>query len=307
MRLGICCVYFYGPDSEWLLDLHLQYLRYTLRGYDYTVYASANRLQPELRERLAREDRLEIVPLPIYDGAGAAEHAFYMDLLLQHALKAGCTHMATLDSDSFPILPGWPDSLVHQMRGLRVAAVSRSENRDTHLPHPCGCFMERSFLIDLKPRMRPKEHEMSDFLKATGQRSDTGIGFGYSLWKAKEPWLKLERTNCANPRSLMAGIYGGMFFHLGASSRRLTYWIDYQRLPSLRLGALLKKLPLGERVATFLENRYEASNRRAFDRIVSALKLDQRSYMDHLATGARFIPPKSPYSMPTLDAAPSEG
>lgn len=304
MRLGICCVYFYGPDSEWLLDLQSRYIRETLEGYDYTVYASANRLQPALRARLEREEHVEIVPLPAFEGAGAAEHAFYMDLLLHHCLEAGCTHILTLDCDSFPVLPDWPRILIQQMRGMRVAAVLRSENRDTHLPHPCGCFMERSFLTDLKPRMRPKEYEMSDFLKETGQRSDTGIGFGYSLWKAKESWLKLERTNRVNPRSLMAGIYGGIFFHLGASSRRLTYWIDYQRLPSLRLGALLKSLPLGTRVGKFLDNRYEASNRKAFDRIVGALKLDQRSYMAHLATGAQFALPIRKYPTPALDAPP---
>ena len=203
VKLGICCVYFYGPDSGWLLDLQLRYIASTLAGYDYTVYAAANRLQPELRRTLEATPHVRIVSLPQYEGNAAAEpwmeasfeHAFYLDLLLREAADDGCTHLAAVDSDSFPVLPDWPNVLLQRMGSIRFAGVLRSENLDTNLPHPSGLFMDRSFLLEHAPRLLPPRSEIlsnasfREFLKETAQRTDTGIGYGHALWESKEPWL----------------------------------------------------------------------------------------------------------------------
>lgn len=291
IRLGIACVYFYGPDSGWILDLQLRYIAQTLAGYDYKIYGGANRLQPELRRTLESTPNVEIVSLPRFEGEGGSEHAFYLDRLLWQAASEGCTHVAALDSDSFPILPDWPDVLMCRMRGgVRLAAVLRSENRDTHLPHPCGYFMERSFLLEHRPSLLPPESETTaatfqQFLKETGQRADTGIGYGYALWKQKEPWLRLTRSNRLNPHFLMAGIYGDVFFHLGASSRQPTFHVDYLTRPSLRLATALRKLPAVWRMASPLEARYIASNARAFRGIVDSLKENPDRFLSSLRVG----------------------
>lgn len=288
VKLGICCVYFYGPDSDWLLDLHLRYIASTLVGYDYTVYAAANRLQPELRHTLEGTPRLRIVTLPHYEGEGSHEHAFYIDLLLRHAADDGCTHLAALDSDSFPVLPDWPQVLLGRMGRMRLAAVLRSENLDTYLPHPCGLFMDSSFLVEHAPRMFPPMSEIlsnasfQGYLNETGQRPDTGIGYGYTLWKSKEPWLPLTRSNRRNPHFLMAGIYGDVFFHLGASSRRPWFHFDYKTRPSLRIGSALGRVPLLWRLGPWLEERYIASNRRMFAHIVTSLKFDPDGFLSSL-------------------------
>ncbi len=181
MKLGLCCVYFYGPDSGWLLDLQLRYIASTLAGYDYTVYAAANRLQPELRRTLEATPHVRIVSLPQYEGnavdepwmEASFEHAFYLDLLLREAADDGCTHLAAVDSDSFPVLPDWPNVLLQRMGSIRFAGVLRSENLDTNLPHPSGLFMDRSFLLEHAPRLLPPRSEIlsnasfREFLKET--------------------------------------------------------------------------------------------------------------------------------------------
>lgn len=288
VKLGICCVYFYGPDSAWLLDLQLRYIASTLAGYEYTVYAATNRFQAELRRKLEATPKVTIVPLPHYEGEGSPEHAFYLDLLLRQAAGDGCTHLAALDSDSFPVLPDWPEVLLRRMNGIRLAAVLRSENLDTHLPHPCGLFMQRSFLLEHDPRMLPPKSELlanasfQEFLRETGQRVDTGIGYGYSLWKSKERWLPLVRSNRRNPHFLLAGIYGDVFFHLGASARRPWFYFDYKTRLSLRIGPAVRKIPVVWRLDGWLEERYIASNRRTLARLAGSLRSDPGRFLARL-------------------------
>jgi hypothetical protein len=288
MKLGICCVYFYGEDSEWLLELQLRYLARTLADYDYTIYAAANSLLPELRPILEHAPRLEIVSLPLFDGEGSPAHGFYLDLLLRHAAAEGCTHLAAVDADSFPVLTNWPQVLLQRMNGMRLAAVLRTENLDTHLPHPCGLFMESSFLADYAPRMLLQKSEIladasfREFLQETRQRVDTGIGYGHALWKSKEPWLPLLRSNRRNPHFLMAGVYGDVFFHLGASSRQPWFYRDQLKKPSLQIAALFRTTPVLWRLRQWLDARYIESNRRAFARIAKSLRSDPDLYLSRL-------------------------
>ncbi len=294
MKLGVCCVYFYGPDSRWLLDLQLRYIAATLAGYDYTIYAAANRLLPELRSDLQTAPHVKIVSLPQFEGTGSFEHAFYLDLLLRQAANDGCTHLAAIDADSFPVLPDWPRVLLQRMGSRRLAAVLRRENLDTFLPHPCGLFMARSFLLEHAPRMFPPKSEIiadasfQEFLKETGQRTDTGVGYGYALWKVKEPWLPLTRSNRSNPHFLMAGIYGDVFFHLGASSRRPWFYFDYWNRLTLRMKPVLTGIPVVWRLGTWIEDRYIASNRRTLTAIINSLRSDPDGFLSSLQDSGGF-------------------
>jgi hypothetical protein len=285
MKLGIACVYLYGPDGGWILDLQLRYIASTLSGYDYKIYAAANRLRPELRARLNAEPHLEVVDLPWYENEGNREHAFYLDRLLRRAAEEGCTHLAALDSDSFPILSDWPRVLLQRMGStMRIAAVFRAENRDTHLPHPCGYFMLRSFFLERRPELYPDEQALASkpyqrFLAATRQRVDTGIGYAYTLWAHGEPWLQLTRSNRRNPHFLMAGIYGRVFFHLGAASRAPAFHVDYLTRPSLRIALGLRDVPLLWRVSALLESRYTEKNALIYKRITEGLKSDPQGFL----------------------------
>jgi hypothetical protein len=121
-----------------------------------------------------------------------------------------------------------------------------------------------------------------EFLTETGQRIDTGIGYGYRLWKSKEPWLPLTRSNRHDPHFLMAGIYGGIFFHLGGSSRRPWFYLDSQTRLSLRIGAAVSKIPIVWRLGPWLEERYVESNRRIFAKIQGSLRSDPDRFLSSL-------------------------
>lgn len=289
IKLGIACVYFYDDQGGWILDLQLEYLARTLQGYEYTIYAGANRLAADLRRKLESTPRVRVVPLPHYDGVGPREHAFYLDRLLWAAVEEGCTHVAAVDSDSFPIAPGWPHILLDRMGpAMRLAAVLRSENLDSHLPHPCGYFMRSSFLNDGHPKLLPEKKELASaafksFLRQTGQRVDPGIGYGYALWRRDEPWLQLRRSNQVNLHFLMAGIYGGVFFHLGASSRPPVFHADYVSRRPLRVAKRLRHLPLLRRIAKGIEDRYVGANRQLFQTICHRLKTDPHRFILELA------------------------
>jgi hypothetical protein len=216
------------------MQLHLRKIAETLAGHDYTIFAGANRLSTDLRTELEATRNVVIADLPHYPGEGNYEHGFYLDLLLREAATAGCTHLLALDADSFPVMADWPRHLLGRMSEMRFAAVLRSENLDTWLPHPCGYFMAADFLREHQPVLLPdasvlESADFKSFLRATRQRVDTGIGYGYALWKSGEPWLRLTRSNVRNYHYLMAGIYGHVVFHVGASSREPTFYRDYVR------------------------------------------------------------------------------
>ena len=285
MKLGICCVYFYGEDGDWLLPLQLHFIAQTLDRYNYTVYAAANRLKPDLLKVLAGTPNIRIVDLPHCEERANSEHAFYLDKLLQSAYADGCSHLVALDSDSFPIKDNWPDILLNQMNGrIRFAAALRKENEDTHLPHPCGYFMTREFYGERQPELLPKktgtpDKSFQDFIRTTGQRIDTGIGYGHALWRYNEQWLPLLRSNQVNPHFLMAGIYGDIFFHLGASSRQPTFHLDHKLRASLRLSSKLQRFPYLWRLGAILERIYLRETEASFKKIAEYLKHDPDSFL----------------------------
>lgn len=292
MKLGICCVYFYGDDGEWLLPLQLRFIAATLSRYAYTIYAAANRLAPDLRRVLSATPNVKLVELPYTEERANSEHAIYLDNLLQFAYADGCSHLVALDSDSFPIADDWPTLLLTKMNGqLRFSAVLRAENGDTDLPHPCGYFMLREFYADHRPSLLPapalsRSPRFQEFLRHSKQRSDTGIGYGYALWDSKEQWLPLLRSNRTNPHFLMAGIYGKIFFHLGSSSRRPAFHMDYETRLSLRLAERLRRAPLAWRLSESITENYLTKNQKIFNQITARLKDDPQRFFAELLEAA---------------------
>ena len=287
-NLGICCVYFYGDDGDWLLPLQLNFIAETLPQYTYTIYAAANRLKPDLLKVLAGTPHVKIIDLPHCDERANSEHAFYLDKLLQFAYADGCSHLIALDSDSFPVVKDWPNLLLERMQNrLRFAAVLRTENGDTSLPHPCAYFMTRDFYSDHQPSLFATQivtqtENYREFITSTRQRTDTGIGYGYALWSSREEWLKLRRSNRHDFHFLMAGIYGEIFFHLGSSSRRPGFHMDYQTRLSLKLAGLLHKLPFLWRLSEIITERYLARNQQTYQQITSRLKSDPHQFIEEL-------------------------
>ena len=178
--------------------------------------------------------------------------------------------------------------LLDKMHGnSRFSAVLRTENGDTVLPHPCGYFMTRSFYADHQPSLFPptvvaESEKYREFLRVTRQRSDTGIGYGYALWTSKEAWTPLNRSNRRELHFLLAGIYGDIFFHLGSSSRRPGFHMDYQRRLSLKVAGRLTQLPLLWRLAETITEKYLNRNQRTFRKITVHLRANPTKFIEEL-------------------------
>ncbi|MBO6503986.1 MAG: hypothetical protein JJ850_17290 [Kordiimonadaceae bacterium] len=287
LKVGIACVYFFRDEDAWILDLQLDFIERTT-DVDFTVYAAAKRLQPELKEKLASRHFVTLVEMPEFDGIGGPEHGFFLSHLVRRAANDGCTHVCTLDCDSFPVSKGWPRALIQEMgTDYEVAAVFRAENMDKDLPHPCGAFFTRDIALLDGLQFWPDDHiqttsEFKKYMRDTGQRFDTGIGLGFSLWHAKKTWLKLLRSNTHELHYIMAGVYDSIFFHLGASSRRPAFNLDFRTKPLLRLSVALQGVPVLWRLGRIIENSYLDKNEKLAKTMRHALREDPVKFIKGL-------------------------
>ena len=287
IKLGIACVYFFRDEDAWVLDMQLDFIEKTT-DVEFVLYASATRLQEKLKQTLASREFVKIVDMPPSEEVGGPEHGFFLSHLVRQAANDGCTHICTLDCDSFPIRQGWPKLLVSQMGSeYEVAAVFRAENLDTDLPHPCGVMMTDNIAKQVDLQFWPDETmknspEFKAYIEETGQRFDTGIGLGYALWKSGKSWLKLLRSNTRDLHYLMAGVYGSIFFHLGASSRRPAFYLDFHTQHLVRLSVAMQRIPVIWRFGRFLENRNLDRNEKLGRAIRDELRKDPDSFFRSL-------------------------
>jgi hypothetical protein len=227
VKLAILVVYYLPDKALSVLDLHLKQLEALTKG-DFEILAAAPRVSNVVRQRLQACGNLRLLELEPTSASGSKEHCHYLDQLAAHAFANGADRICTMDPDAFPIVRGWNDRIEQtlQVQQVPVVAVLRAENDDTHLPHPCCCYVTREFYAAHGPRFYAPDDALTHepykrFLAETCQRPDSGIGIGFSLWFTETKWAPLTRSNAVNDHFLLAGIYGDLVFHLGALS-----WID---------------------------------------------------------------------------------
>ena len=169
------------------------------------------------------------------DLRGSREHGYYLDLLARRALDAGVSHICTLDVDSFPVRDDWVRVTVDALpEASALAGSCGSENGDSALPHPSCTMAHRSTSSSGSrrasrptPTARPSS---AAFLRATGQRADTGIRLGQSSGRADLAVGAAAPHERADPHYLMGGIYADAFFHLGGIGRGKVFRRDLQQL-----------------------------------------------------------------------------
>ena len=304
IRVGILVVYYLRSDDDLdLLRIHLERIRRHTR-IDYQIFATANRVSDEVRALLAAEPHLVLVSVPATGDRGSREHGYYLDALIPVAIGAGCTHLCTLDVDSFPIDDRWIDTLVAASEPSGFAGVLRRENGDTELPHPSCTFATRAFVEHYAPSYSPDlpaNPPTRRFQRQTGQPSDTGIRIGAALWTAGVPWVHLERTNAHDPHYLMAGIYGDAVFHLGSAGRGKLFRHDVQSSRAHRATRPLERMPVPaslararrnmvRRLRRGAERRISARNREVYALLREWLVTDGDGLVDYLRGNASPAP-----------------
>ena len=138
-------------------------------------------------------------------------HAIALARLVDHfrAVKDRYTHFLVLDSDAWPVCPGWHKVLGGMMdrHGKQVAAPVRAENLEPY-PHPCAVYCRAEAVDHLR-------FEMAPFANAYGvEERDVQL-----TAPAREAVLPLMRSNRVSPHPVFGGVYGHLFYHHGAGSR----------------------------------------------------------------------------------------
>ena len=235
MKLGLAVVYHVLQDSEELLRIHLDRLRRHTQ-VPYVIHGTTLRLPVPFRRHLSSpEVRLHSLTPP-EEVLKHVEHSFLLKKLLDRAAADGCTHLATLHVDSFPIADGWAERLAGQLsEHAPVTAVLEEMEGDTMARPNLACMMMATeYWQTARPMLIPTpELESSapwrDFMTRHEQRvTHSGVGLGYSLETAGRTWTPLRRTNGRGRHRVLAGVYSDLIFHLGAATRPKSFVSDIQ-------------------------------------------------------------------------------
>jgi hypothetical protein len=305
VKLGIVVVYLVGPEDGDLLDLHLDQIE-RLTEVPYVIYGSANRLEPQFRERLAARSDVEIVDCPTTALRGYEEHAYYLEKLIRHAVGDDATHVVLLNVDSFPVRRGWAREMIDHLSPTCVlSAVMRVEN-DDHKPHPSGLIFSREFWLEHRPTILLSDEELQSpefarYREEVDVIVDTGIGYGFKLWQEKLGWHPLVRSNQTEDHYIIGSIYGDVVFHLGGAARgpklhiRERQKIDAHRDRSSFSRSIHRFLKFGSRfvpegirrslrpyVLPRAARQIQEQSREAYDHARKQLLQDPESYFAYL-------------------------
>lgn len=210
MKLGIIVVYLFDENTEYLLDLHIKYIR-KFTDVPYNIYGGIGRLDSKGRQKLSCYPEVQQHDLPPTDLRGCFEHAFYLDLLTEIAIQEGSTHIVTLHLDSFPVCLGW----VRKLKDL-------TDQMDSCVAleyYYTACFF---FSKEFYARFRPKFNGEATILKSSDYKkfmdefkiiNHSGSYFLFICYINDLGWFILEKSS-AELSSKFGDIFGGLVFHL---------------------------------------------------------------------------------------------
>ncbi len=231
-KLGICIVYVADENFAWMIELQLRAFETFTRGSDFTLFAALPRAASRIRELLEARPFVKIVDTAPTPARKAAEHAHHMEQLVEHAKRAGCSHIAIFDSDSFPVHAAWFEKMCSLLSGKTpLVAVSRTEMGDFGLPHPCGMLFTTDFHDRLQPQfLPPKTRREALYRRIHRITRDTGVGYAYAVKRARLDWIELTMTARPPGNIFCATVYGDLIFHFGGGARVRAVLKRHERL-----------------------------------------------------------------------------
>ena len=299
MRLGIVVVYMALPGDEGLVDLHLRYIERCTR-VPFTLYAAANRLPADLRNRLATKPYVRVCSIPATDLRSSLEHAYYLERLISMAIEDNVTHVVTLHVDSFPIRSAWATDLEAALsHDYAFAAIVRDELRDPK-PMTACLFFPREFYVHyqpklLLPRAATRSATGQEYVRSLANPDESGTGYGFLAFKEGLQWFPLRRTNLREDHYYFGSIHEDLIFHLGSaasesrgfSGAREYVWMRRARQKmSVLLPRVMKKFFKALIPQRILVPESPA-HRRAYSTVKEALIADPEGYLRYLRTGRR--------------------
>ena len=267
-KVALLIVYFMPDDStEWIFHEQLRMLD-KLSYPNFCLYACVKRLPAGHRQILSRKPYAILPELEENTFSGSEEHGDYLDQMTRIARADGADYIATLDMDSWPIVPDLFEQTLSMLedREARLAAVFRAENGDSYLPHPCYLLAEANLFeyptsLFCPDRRLYDSARMAQFLDNTGQAVDTGLGLAMTLWEHHLDWIRLLRTNKTDHHYILGGVYADLIFHLGGSTRSILVMRGDGMTWARTLTAFMPFLPFvwkyRSRVFHFLERIWE--------------------------------------------------
>ena len=211
MKLGIVAVYLFGEQNEGILDLHLSQIEKHTQ-VPYSIYGSVNRLLPKYRQRLERENRVQVCECPATELRDGEEHAYYLDHLVKLAVEDGASHIVTLHLDSFPIRSCWAMELAGRLsKSCVLATIDRIDT---------AClFFHRDFYLRYHPTFRLSVEECASsgfaaYIREWDPVQHTGIGYGYKAYSEGLSWSYLRLTQQDGNSRRFGRAYDDMIFHL---------------------------------------------------------------------------------------------
>jgi hypothetical protein len=340
MKLGVAVVYLVGERNEPLLDLHLDQIEKNTE-VPYTIYAACNRLLPQYREKLAQNPRVKIWPCRTYvSGTGLLrqdeelaatkglafvdskyEHSWYLEQLIRGAIDDGCTHVAILHVDSFPVRPGWAQELSGMLSERCVLAGVTRDTKTDHKPLTAGILFARDFYLKYHPRLLLSQEEIDSdeyerYRQASPHSGGSGVGYGFKIFTEGLTWYPLERSNVGGTHALLASIHGDLIFHLMATAVvEEQQGLDFTVRASQRRGltgavariacAVLPERFRGKirrRLAEPIKALHRSGDRRAWEQERRMLFEDPDRYLIYLRTGVKDRPARADRG-PTAQAA----
>ncbi len=227
IKLGIAVVYLVRLEMLPLLELHLNYIE-RMTSSPWELHGVILRSPDVVHKRLKKHPNV-IIHEFAYPGEllNFEEHSWYLDQLLQEASKSNCTHFATLHLDSFPIQYGWENVLATMLTKQTpiVGVLERVGGSSLARICPSGLLMSGKFYREHQPRFflpmeQRDEPRLKEFMAHYQQKTfHSGVTYAWKLHELGLEWHPLKRSNIHNVHPILAGIYGGLFFHLGATSR----------------------------------------------------------------------------------------
>ncbi len=211
MKLGILAVYLSADHTDALLDLHLSRIaRYT--QVPYVIYASANRLAPELCERLTSHPQIRLCDIPHTALRDFQEHSYYLEHLVRIAIEDGATHIVVLHMDSFPIRQGWAEALAGRLSENCVFLAAEGV-------YTACLFFHRDFYTRCHPHFLLTDEDRADpcyraFVLEHYPALLSGTGYLYCAYRngLKCDYLRLTSARDVNQ---IGDVFDNMIFHLG--------------------------------------------------------------------------------------------